>query len=134
MNIEFLIITYSLYIDLFLRIVTDIVIVLFFLPLQIRQAGVKNGLKKLRIQLLLEGLILFLVNTISIFIIFDLAIRNVEQQLLNGSLQIMNGVSFLTMSVIALTIYTQNYTAKNKKHHERIDRLEKLEEQKKAQS
>lgn len=125
--IETLIITYSIEVSLVLRILADVIILFFFLPLQIKQVAVKNGLGKLRKQLLAEGLILFFVNNISAFFLYDLFVNGTEQKLINASLQIINAIAFLGMAVIALTIYTQNYNAKTKKTHERIDALEKRE-------
>ena len=54
---------------LIIRVITSIILLAFVIPLQYRQATVKNGLKTLRKALLFSGFLIFWVNTVGLVII-----------------------------------------------------------------
>ena len=59
----------SFFLNTALRIITAILFLVFLIPLLLKEARVQNGLKVLRVELLLTGSIIFLVNTIGLLII-----------------------------------------------------------------
>ena len=107
---------------LLFRLLADLMLLLFCIPLQIREATVKNGLRTLRFQLLAFGLILFITNNITIFFLFD--VLGKDQPFINAALQMLNGFAFLLLAVIGFQIYHTQYTEESREHHERIAEME----------
>lgn len=120
---------YSIPFSIIVRIISCIILAIFLIPLQIKEAEVKNGLRVLRIQLLISGLILFFTNLFSI--IFFFITLDIPQKPLHNSIQTINSLSFLALSLIAQAIYRTQYTDEAKDYHEKIDKLEKEAEVKK---
>lgn len=129
--LEHFIITWGTEVSFIIRLVAAIIILFFFLPLQVKEAGVKNGLKRLRYQLLAEGVIVFMVNLTSMFFLWDLYVRDVPQKFINSSLQVINALAFFFIAAIALMIYRQSYTEDQKELHEKIGKLEEKRAQEK---
>jgi uncharacterized membrane protein len=125
--IDFLI-SNSVLISIILRVISCIILLVFCIPLQIKEARVANGLRLLRIQLLAFGLILFHTNLFSLFFLIDA--WGVEQKPLNASLQIINAIAFLSLALIGNRIYRTQYTEPIKEAHEEIERLEKSKSKK----
>lgn len=107
-----------------IRVVSSIIVVFYLLPLQLAQTKVKNGLSKLRWQLLIGGGVIFLTNLISLFFIYDIIVSNTPQKFLNSCLQVVNAVSYLMLSVIAYMIYHQQYTEENRELHAHAAEME----------
>lgn len=118
------IVTWGIEISILVRILSCVIILFFFLPLQVKEARVQNGLRKLRYQLLAEGLILFLTNVLSLYFLFDIFINNTPQKFINSGLQILNAFAFLTMSIIAFLIYKQQYTEQSREAHKKLAEIE----------
>lgn len=116
---------YGTEISIALRIFSTIILVLFVLPLQIKEANVKNGLHKLRLQMLFLGLTIIFVNIIASFILFDIIIRNLFISLNSKLLQMTNATAFVVLSIICSNIYHQQFTHEQKVLHEKIEKLEK---------
>lgn len=109
-----------------LHVLAGIVTVAFVIPLQIKQAGVKNGLRKLRLQLLTKG---FLALAIIIVSIFSLTARWVldDGATLRFAIVVFvmtHAVGVFGKAIIDYLIYHQQYSQKSKDMHTRIDKLE----------
>lgn len=115
--------TYSIPFSIIVRVISCIILALFLIPLQIKEAGVKNGLRVLRIQLLVAGIVLFMTNLFSLGFLF-LAME-VPQKPLNAFLQIINALAFLILAFIAQSVYRTQYTDEAKDLHAKIDLAEK---------
>ena len=115
--------TYSEPVSVIIRILSLILMLAFCIPLQIKEAGVKNGLRALRIQLLLFGLTLLLTNLFSLGFLW--IIDSSPQRPLNAALQVINALAFLALAVLGHKMYTSQYTEENKMHHEEIAKMEK---------
>ena len=57
-------------ISILMRLATGVILLFFVIPLQKKEADVKNGLRTLRKQLLLSGVILLTVNTVITVVYF----------------------------------------------------------------
>ena len=120
---ETLLNSYSIPLAILIRIVSCFVLVVYLIPLQVREAGVSNGLRLLRIQLLVAGLVLLFTNIVSIAFLF-LALKG-EQQPINDMLQVVNAIAFLVLSIITKNVYRTQYTDEAKDIHDKVDRAEK---------
>lgn len=113
----------SLLLNLVLRVLTAYIFCAFLIPLFIKEARVKNGLQKLRIEMLTSGSLIFLINTLGIFII---AFRYLgyDTRILTEVITYFNSLAFLAYALIKLNVYTEKYTPENKKLHEKFDKME----------
>lgn len=124
---NFLLIVYG--VSILLHTISSILTASFVIPLQIKMANVKNGLSKLRKQMLLKGLFSFVVSTVSIvilstrFFVFDVATLRYSL----STLILIHAIGLLLKSIIDSMIYHQQYTPENQAVHARIDRLERAE-------
>lgn len=124
---------FSIVINVAIRIITALVFMGFLLPLFIKEAGVKNGLRLLRYELLFTGTIIFIVNISGLFIIlfrylgFDLG-------KITDIVTYFNSFAFLAYSLVKLKIYTQRYTPENKALHEKFEKIEYKELEKAAKN
>jgi dipeptide/tripeptide permease len=124
------IIQYGAYVAILIRILSTIIIVFQLIPLQIKEANVKNGLRKLRLQLLIVGITLFITNVVSIGLIADSIMDIVPASIFNALLQILNSLAILIFSIVLYLIYHNQYTPEAKKVHTEVDRQEKITERK----
>lgn len=123
-SLTFLYIGY--FVAIFLYIATFVLETSTVLPLQFRQAGVKNGLKKLRDQLLAKGMMTDLVAITSI-------IALTSRYFIDGELNriviviviLTNAFGTFYKSYLDNRIYNQEYTEDNILRHEKIDKFEK---------
>lgn len=121
----------SVIINATIRIITALIFITYLLPLLIREARVKNGLKSLRYELLFTGIIIFLVNLSGLFIIifrylgFD--VRNITD-----FVTYFNTLGFLGYALVKLKIYTQKYTPAQRELHKKFAKME-IAAEKKAQ-
>lgn len=109
-----------------LHILAGIVTVAFVIPLQVQQAGVKNGLRKLRLQLLVKGVLALIVIGAALF---SLTARWVldDGATLRFALVffvVTHAVGVLGKSIIDYIIYHQQYSPHNKELHEKMEALE----------
>ena len=122
-----------LYIVFFFSIIlliSSLVLTLMFIfPLQIKQANVKNGLLKLRKQLLTWGVFTIIITIVSIFsLTMRYLIKDVDiLRYMITTMIFLFSLGMFVQSLIFYRIYHQEYTSENKKHHAIIDRLEKAE-------
>ncbi len=124
---------WAIIINVFIRLITVFIFLRYLIPLFVKEAQVKNGLKGLRYELLFTGLIIFFVNTTGIFIIV-LRYLGVNIVLATNVVTYFNTIGFLVYALIKLRIYTQRYTPENKLLHEKIEKFEKSEMKKQARS
>lgn len=118
----------SVVITCILRVITAFIFLKYVIPLQIEEMHVKNGLKKLRYQLLLSGVTLFIINIVGLALT---VLRYLSSVMLfstfSNTLAIINAVGFLIVAYIQYQIYNQQYTDEHKKSHEIIGKLERGE-------
>ena len=126
--IEQLLYNIGFYLSIIFLVLSVTVILIFNIPLQLEEARVKNGLAKLRIQLLLFGLVLLITNFITLFLLgrFAIVVFN-NMTIVNFTMQfllLIYGISHLLLACIGYMIYHQQYTPENKKLHEKIEKAE----------
>lgn len=126
MNLNLEIGELSLIINVGVRIVTAIIFITYLLPLFIKEAAVKNGLRVLRLELLFTGSIIFLVNTSGLFIILFRYLGHDLTQI-TDIVSFFNTFGFLAYALIKLRIYTQKYTPENKALHAKFEKIEAAE-------
>jgi len=124
------VVQYGAYIAILIRILSTVIIVFQLIPLQIKEANVKNGLRILRLQLLIVGITLFVTNVVSIGLIADSIMDVVPASIFNASLQILNSLAILIFSIVLYFIYHNQYSPEAKKVHTEVDKQEKISEQK----
>lgn len=120
-NIQFS--DYAVIINVVFRLITAVIFAIFLLPLFFKEAGVRNGLRPLRIEMLLAGIIIFFINSIGLLIIV-FRYGGFDVTRLSEYVTYFNSIGFLTYALIKWRIYTQNYTPENKSLHEEIHKLE----------
>lgn len=119
---------FSVLISTVIRVITGIILLAFVIPLQWKQANVKNGLRSLRKALLVSGIILFIVmETGLIIILFKPFVSMKTNRLITDSIAIFNSVGFFIIAYIKYQIYHEQYTPKNIKLHEKIEKQEEKE-------
>lgn len=105
----------------------SIVVILFtVIPLQIKEATVKNGLQTLRTKLLIKGVLALIVAITSILILLTvLIVDGSAAERFIFFLLLLNASVILGKSVIDNRIYHEQYTPEAKKVHKRVDVEEK---------
>ena len=124
-----LILQYGLNISIIIRLIAFIILLFQIIPLQIKEAGVLNGLKKLRLLLLILGISLFIANAIALWLLISTI------SLLGGSvetrlIQILSAMFILIPSIALYFIYHSQYTLEAKIVHKEVDKQEKKAEKK----
>ena len=94
------IIHYGTGISIILRILSSIILLFFFIPLQIKEALVKNGLKKLRLQLLAVGVLTIVTNLLTGYILIVITQTYTKQHFDNILAQLVNAVASLALSIV----------------------------------
>lgn len=117
------VITWGAELSIAIRILGVIMVTLFFLPLQFREAQVKNGLILLRYELLIGGILFMFINLPSLYFLFD--ILDTPQKFTNVLLQILNAVGYLLIAILLVVIYRQQFSEEQKEFHKKVDALEK---------
>lgn len=113
------------FISIFLYVLTVIVTTAFVIPLQVKQAFVRNGLAILRRQLLFKGVLSLIVALVSILAL-------TSRYFIDGELNryviviliLIHSTSTFGKSVIDLIVYHQQYSPENKLRHEKIEKME----------
>lgn len=102
-----------IYLAAFFCGIAAIIVLFFTIPLQVKQAGVKNGLALLRKQLLAFGVIVFITNTIATYFLtrasISLYINGGQVTAATAILLFTFAVSKLAIAVIGYQIYHQQY-------------------------
>lgn len=111
-------------IALLLRILSSVILLFFFLPLQVKESRIKNGLQKLRIQLLVLGTCIFLINAVSIITLAQIVFSDVHQTFMTCFFQFFNGVGFMVVSIVCYLIYHSQYSEESLQRHEQIQKME----------
>lgn len=113
----------SLVINVAIRVLTALIFAIYLIPLFIKEARVKNGLKLLRYELLFTGIIIFIVNTSGLFIIL-FRYLGFDLKTVTDIVTYFNTLGFLGYALVNRKIYTQRYTIENKKLHEEFEKIE----------
>lgn len=123
------------YIAVIMHVAAGILTLACVIPLQLREAGVKNGLRKLRQQLLVKGLLSLAV------IVFSIMALTGRSFLPDGltrfgmiTFVMAHAIGILGKAYIDYQIYHQQYTEESKRMHEKIDALEKAKAKRDAQN
>lgn len=115
-----------------------VVIAFFIIPLQLKEAQVKNGLAKLRVQLLLYGVALVAIDSIMLYFLYRISAQvyfnsQVMPQMTTSVLLFVFSSLHLSLAVIGYMIYHQQYTPEQKQFHAQIDKIEVKAEKKKQE-
>jgi len=122
-----LLVNWSAEISFLLRFTALIISLLFVIPLMFREVKVKNGLRRLRIELLLLGIIIVVINMTTMYYLLLIILHDIPQRNVNVYLQLQNAFSHFLIALLLYGIYHNQYSPKNIKRHEKIDRAEKRE-------
>lgn len=108
------------------NIASFFIVALFIVPLQVKEARVKNGLAMLRKQLLLYGIT---VSTLSLLNAIVLTTRfyvpESVRMAITISLIFIHSLGFAGLAVLGYKIYHQQYTDISKAIHAQIEKVEK---------
>lgn len=124
----------AFFIAITLNIIAGVIVAAFVIPLQAKEAGVKNGLLLLRKQMLTKGALSLMVIVSTILV---LALRMTDPDPLIArytvsALILIHAMGILGKSYIDYKIYHQQYSQVSKDMHERIEHLEKQDARKEA--
>lgn len=122
----------SAIIALFLRLFSLFISLIFIIPLMVKQAQVKNGLRVFRWLLMGYGILINVSNLLTSYFLFDVISSSVVQKELNSYLQIINAIIFLLASLLGYAMYHYQFTEENVKFHAKIERKMKQEEKEQA--
>lgn len=106
-----------------------VIITIFNIPLQIREAKVKNGLAKLRKQLLGFGFTLIVTNVIALYFIGRSVVRianyheSIPVNVVTEVLLTLFSFSHLILAIIGYFIYHQQYTDEHKAVSAKLEKL-----------
>lgn len=119
-------ILYTIFIlSIITHVAAGIITAAFVIPLQVKQAGVKNGLRLLRKQMLAKGFLALFITVISIVV---LTLRYIYDgdflpYAITG-LVLLHALGVLGKSVIDYEIYHHQYSPESKRMHEKIEAIE----------
>lgn len=117
-------------IAIIIHAIAGVIVFYYIIPLQEQQVGVKNGLIKLRKQMLQKGVLSLIVVVTSILI---LALRIDPYGWPPSSyitlLIFLHGIGIFAKTVIDYQIYHSQYSPESKDLHRRIDVIEKKDEE-----
>lgn len=107
---------------------------IFVTPLQFRLAKVKNGLAPLRITLLAFGVSFIITNTITLFLLSQVAWRflhtDTNATLAGNALIFTFGFFSLVKSILGLVMYRFKFTPDEILYHDRLAQMEKTAKRK----
>lgn len=124
-----LIMKYGAHLAIVIRFIAFGILLLQIIPLQIKEAGVKNGLRRLRILLLIMGSSLFVANAIALWLII-VTFTPLGGSVYTRLVQIVSATALLIPAIALYYIYHSQYTLEAKKVHREVDRQEKKTEKK----
>jgi len=110
-----------------IRLVVAVLLVFMVIPLQVKEALVKNGLISLRRQMLIGGVTILISNLIVVITLADLILHNSYVSPSSEFLQVLNALVFLILSVTYVKIYRQQFSRKQKHIHKLANDIEKKE-------
>lgn len=123
-SLTFLYIIYI--ISIIILLIGVLINAIYILPLQIKQAKVKNGLAGLRIFMLAQGSLNLLVG---IFLIIALASRFFTEgdtvRYATATIMFVISIAFFTFTLIWVFMYRQQFTPRQVKLHAKIEKEEK---------
>lgn len=119
-----LILQHGVNIAIIIRVLSFIILLSQIIPLQVKEAGVKNGLRKLRLMLLVLGISLFIGNLIALWLLFTTNTA-LNTNVLARFNQILTAIMLLIPSIALYLIYHSQYTPEAKIVHKEVDRQEK---------
>lgn len=93
------------------------------LPLQIREARVNNGLRKLRYELLAYGTIILVLNMCRIYALITYLLGDEVLNPIQAVLLVIGSLGYIALAVIGHIMYQQNYSSENKEVHKKIEEL-----------
>lgn len=119
---------YLMYVLSILFYIASFITATFFLvPLQFKQALVKNGLSILRRQMLRKGMLSIFVSLAGVIVLTSrFYVGNEIAQIIIPLFVLVNSFCFFLIVLIGSRIYHYHYTDKNIRLHERLDKLEKM--------
>ena len=129
-SLVFLFVIYGL--AVFIHFVALFVHAGYVIPLQIREANVKNGLRSLRVLMLASGLVMIALNIVSIFVLtsrFFIPAGDLYRYL-SVFMVLLHAIGFLAFAIIKRKMYRTQYSDKQKELHEKIEVLEDAQEKK----
>jgi len=106
--------------SLIIRIIAFIILLWQVIPLQIKEAKVKNGLRKMRILLLIMDYSILLQN-IQAMILICLTKGTTNE--ISIFFQVVGALLTLVLAIVLYLIYHDQYTLESKEIHRRIDKL-----------
>ena len=116
---------YILYItNILIHLLSVIITAIFIVPLQIREARVKNGLAVLRKQLLAFGVLVIVVGIASVIALtLPLFERNGITLYLSLTTVTIHAFAFLGFAILGYQIYHTQYTDEIKEAHKELDKI-----------
>ena len=114
------------FISISLYVVAGVIITAFVIPLQVKEAGVHNGLRVLRKQMLLKGFLALVVAVASIVALtarFFIGDTDTLRYIITGVI-LLHAVGTLWKSWIDYKIYHQQYSPQSKEFHKKVEALE----------
>lgn len=133
-NLDSLTTLYIVYIiSIIIHIIAAALTAITVIPLQAKEAMVKNGLAKLRKQLLAKGILSFVVAVVSVGALAGrfLVDNNEHARYLVLVFVVTHSLGLLGKAVIDYQVYHQQYTPLNMLLHERFAKYEEKHEEKK---
>ncbi len=118
------IICWGAYTAVVIRVIIALLLIWQIIPLGIKEATVKNGLRQLRFQLLVVQIGLLAADLIALWLIFE-TLEKVKETISTPIIQIISAL-FLLVPVVALyLVYHNQYTPESREVHRQVDIAEK---------
>lgn len=127
---NFLYVTF--FISICLHVAAGIIVAAFIIPLQFKEIRVKNGLVRLRKQMLTKGVLSLVVVVASVLALtsrYFIPDPNISRYIITTMI-LTHAIGTLAKSYIEYQIYHQQYSLESRQMHERIDKLEKADARK----
>lgn len=117
------------FLSILIHVLAAVITLSFVIPLQVREAKVKNGLRILRKQLLIKGVLALVIIVVAIVV---LSLRYfisepVTLRYITVTLVLVHALGILGKTWVDYQIYHQQYSPESKAMHSRIERLENEE-------
>lgn len=110
-----------------LSIFVFFLMVFMVIPLQIKEALVKNGLITLRRQMLIGGVTISILSLVVLFTLLELVIKQVALPARTEFFQLLNAFSFFILATTYHKIYHQQFSPKQKHIHKLASDIERKE-------
>lgn len=124
-SLNFLYIVFFL--SILIHVLSAVITLSFVIPLQVKEARVKNGLALLRKQLLFKGVLALVIIVVAICVLsLRYFIEDVPTlRYITVSLVLVHSLGILGKVWIDYQIYHQQYTPESKEFHAKVEALEK---------